>query len=45
MAIAQIESYLELVPHAKNTDEVRERLATFQKLNASATAPEKINQQ
>jgi lipoprotein NlpI len=45
MAIAQIESYLELAPYAKNTEEVRERLAKFQKLNASASAPEKINQQ
>jgi len=45
MAIAQIESYLELAPYAKNTEEVRERLVKYQKLNASASAPEKINQQ
>jgi tetratricopeptide (TPR) repeat protein len=44
MAIAQIQTYLELTPHAKDTEQVRERLVKYQELNASLTAPEKINQ-
>jgi tetratricopeptide (TPR) repeat protein len=44
MAIAQLQSYLELTPYAKDTDQVRTRLVKYQELNASLTAPERINQ-
>jgi tetratricopeptide (TPR) repeat protein len=44
MAIAQLQTYLELTPYAKDTDQVRTRLVKYQELNASLTAPERINQ-
>ena len=44
MAIAQIQTYLELAPYAQDTEQVRGRLVKYQELNASLTAPEKINQ-
>jgi outer membrane protein assembly factor BamD (BamD/ComL family) len=44
IAIAQIQTYLALAPHAKNADQVREHLANLEKLNASASTPEKPNQ-
>jgi tetratricopeptide (TPR) repeat protein len=44
MAIAQIQTYLELAPYAQDADQVRERLAKFQTLNASVSAREKLDQ-
>ena len=41
VAIAEIQTYLELTPHAKDTDQVRERLAKFEELNGSVSASEK----
>ena len=41
MAIAQIQTYLELAPHAKDADQIRERLAELEKLNGSASTGEK----
>lgn len=35
MAISEMESYLELVPHAQDADEVREQLARVEKLRGS----------
>jgi len=43
-AIAEIQAYLQLAPHAKNTDQVRERLADLEKLNGSALSSEKPDQ-
>jgi hypothetical protein len=40
-AISEIQTYLELAPHAKDTDQVRERLAKLEKLNGSVSASEK----
>lgn len=40
-AIAELQTYLELVPHAKEADLVRERLATLQKLNSAAPEGDK----
>jgi hypothetical protein len=40
-AISEIQTYLELVPHAKNADQVREQLAKLEKLNGSVPASEK----
>lgn len=40
-AISQTQIYLELVPHGKNTDQVREQLAKWEKLNASVSNGEK----
>jgi tetratricopeptide (TPR) repeat protein len=40
-AISEIQTYLELAPHAKNADQVREQLATFEKLNGSVSTSEK----
>ena len=37
IAISEMETYLELVPHAKEADQVRERLAKLQKLNGSVS--------
>jgi tetratricopeptide (TPR) repeat protein len=37
IAISEIQTYLELVPHAKEADQVRERLAKLQKLNGSVS--------
>ena len=43
MAIAQIQTYLELVPHAKDADQIRERLAELEKLDGSASTTGKPN--
>jgi tetratricopeptide (TPR) repeat protein len=43
-AISEIKIYLELVPHAKNADQVREQLAKLEKLNGQAPSSEKIDQ-
>jgi tetratricopeptide (TPR) repeat protein len=43
-AIAEIQNYLELVPHAQDADQVRVRLAKLEKLNDSVSAREKIDQ-
>jgi len=43
-AIAEIQNYLELVPHAQDADQVRVRLAKLQKLNGSESAREKVDQ-
>jgi len=43
-AIEELQSYLELVPHAKNADEVRQQLAELRKLNGSASTGEKPEQ-
>jgi cytochrome c-type biogenesis protein CcmH/NrfG len=40
-AISELQMYLELAPHAKNADQVREQLAKLQKLNGSASTGEK----
>jgi tetratricopeptide (TPR) repeat protein len=41
IAIAQIQTYLELAPHAQDADHVREQLAKLEKLNVSVSTPEK----
>jgi hypothetical protein len=41
IAISEIQTYLELVPRAKDADQVRERLAKLEKLNGSVSASEK----
>jgi tetratricopeptide (TPR) repeat protein len=43
-AISETRIYLELVPHAKNADQVREQLAKLEKLNGQASSSEKIDQ-
>jgi tetratricopeptide (TPR) repeat protein len=40
-AISEIQTYLELAPHAKNADQVREQLAKLEKLNGSVSSSEK----
>ena len=40
-AILELRSYLELAPHSKNADRIRERLAKLQELNRAASTPEK----
>jgi tetratricopeptide (TPR) repeat protein len=45
IAISELQTYLELVPHAKDTDLLRERLAKLEKLNGSVSASEKPRQQ
>jgi tetratricopeptide (TPR) repeat protein len=40
-AISEIQTYLELAPHAKNADQVRAQLAELEKLNDSASTSEK----
>jgi tetratricopeptide (TPR) repeat protein len=40
MAIVELRTYLELVPHAKNAEQTRERLAKLEKLKASVPADE-----
>jgi cytochrome c-type biogenesis protein CcmH/NrfG len=40
-AISELQMYLELAPHAKNADQVREQLAKLQKLNGSVSTSEK----
>jgi hypothetical protein len=42
-AILELRSYLELVPHAKDADLVRERLAKLQQLNRSAAAEKPVS--
>src|SRR6266403_344087 len=42
-AIAETRIYLELVPHAKNADLVRERLTKFEKLNGPVSSGEKTD--
>lgn len=41
VAISELQAYLELAPHAKDGDEVREQLAKLEKLNHSAPSGEK----
>jgi tetratricopeptide (TPR) repeat protein len=41
IAIAEIQTYLELVPHSKDGDQIREHLAKLEKLNGSVSASEK----
>jgi Tetratricopeptide repeat len=41
MAIAEIQTYLALVPHAKAADQAREQLAEWEKLNGPAPTTEK----
>jgi tetratricopeptide (TPR) repeat protein len=41
VAIAQIETYLALAPHAQDADQAREQLAKLEKLNGSPPASEK----
>jgi tetratricopeptide (TPR) repeat protein len=43
-AISELQTYLELAPHAKDADQVRERLAKLEKLNGSVSAGEKPDQ-
>jgi Tetratricopeptide repeat len=43
-AITEIQTYLELVPHGKDADQIRERLARFERLNGSELAKEKPEQ-
>ena len=43
-AISETKIYLELAPHAKDTDQVRERLAKWEKLNGSVSTSEKPDQ-
>jgi tetratricopeptide (TPR) repeat protein len=45
IAISELQTYLELVPHAKDADQLRERLAKLEKLNGSVSASEKPRQQ
>jgi Tfp pilus assembly protein PilF len=40
-AISEMQTYLKLAPHAKNADQVRERMTKFEKLNASTSTSEK----
>ena len=40
-AISEMQTYLELAPHASNAEQVRAQLAKFQKLNDSASSGEK----
>jgi hypothetical protein len=43
MAISEIQTYLELVPQAKDAEQAREQLAKLEKLNAPAPTNEKPN--
>jgi hypothetical protein len=43
-AIAEMQAYLQLFPHAKNADRVREELAKLEKLNGSAPTGENPDQ-
>jgi hypothetical protein len=40
-AISEIQTYLELAPHAKDADQAREQLAKLEKLNGSVSTSEK----
>jgi tetratricopeptide (TPR) repeat protein len=42
-AIYELRTYLELVPHSKDADQVREQLARWQKLNTSVSTTEKTH--
>jgi tetratricopeptide (TPR) repeat protein len=42
-AISETKIYLELAPHAKDADQVRERLAQMEKLNSPAPTVEKAD--
>jgi len=44
LAIAQIQTYLALAPHAKDADQAREQLAELEKLNDSVSTSEKPDQ-
>jgi len=44
VAISELQTYLELVPNAKNADQAREWLGKLEKLNGSVSAGEKPNQ-
>src|SRR5713226_6097909 len=44
LAIAEIQTYLALAPHAKDADQAREQLAKLEKLNGSESTTEKPNQ-
>ncbi len=44
LAIAQIQTYLALAPHAKDADQAREQLAELEKLNGSVSTSEKPDQ-
>lgn len=41
VAISELQAYLELAPHAKDGEQVREQLAQLEKLNHSASSSEK----
>ena len=43
-AISELKIYLELAPHAKNADQVREWLAKLEKLNGPVSSSEKTDQ-
>src|SRR6202165_2039295 len=43
-AISEMQTYLELAPHAKNADQAREQLAKWEKLNGSVSSSEKTDQ-
>ena len=43
-AISETKIYLELAPHAKNADRVREELAKLEKLNSAVPRGEKTDQ-
>jgi tetratricopeptide (TPR) repeat protein len=43
IAISEMQTYLELVPHAKDAEQLRERLAKLEKLNGAVSASEKPN--
>jgi predicted nucleic acid-binding protein len=44
VAMSELQTYLDLAPHAKNADQVREKLAGLEKLNRSAPTSEKPTQ-
>jgi tetratricopeptide (TPR) repeat protein len=44
MAIGEIQTFLELVPHAKDADQIREWLAELEKRNGSVSTSEKPDQ-
>jgi regulator of sirC expression with transglutaminase-like and TPR domain len=44
-AIAELQSYLELAPHASNAAQLREQLAKLEKLNGAVSAGEKPDHQ
>jgi len=44
LAIAEIQTYLALAPHAKDADQAREQLAELEKLNGSVSTSEKPDQ-